>query len=185
MTDIVERLRGVTLFQSYDYNLALNNEAADEIERLRAEIERNAQNCIDNMNKMHTQEKRLRAALEAAQEAMMERRAYCDAWEWKYREHWDEEDAKVDKAIKESNPETKSRHIIKIQRTSVACPSQWDLFADDGTYYYARYRYGRFSIAEEPLGDPIVSWQGENNMDGSMSDDEMKKIISLMFTFAD
>lgn len=36
--DLVAELRGVTLFQSYDYNLALNNRAADEIERLRAEI---------------------------------------------------------------------------------------------------------------------------------------------------
>lgn len=36
--DIKARLQGVTLFQSYDYNLALNNEAADYIAQLEADL---------------------------------------------------------------------------------------------------------------------------------------------------
>lgn len=38
----------------------------------------------------------LREALDTAREAMRERRAYCDAWEWKYAPEWDQEDATVD-----------------------------------------------------------------------------------------
>jgi len=40
-----------------------------------------------------------REVLETLQEAMIERRLYCDAWEWKYRERWDHEDALISAAI--------------------------------------------------------------------------------------
>lgn len=32
--------------------------------------------------------------------------------------------------------------LTKIVQTSVACPSQWDAWASDGTYVYLRYRHG-------------------------------------------
>lgn len=50
VADIVGRLQGVTLFQSYDYNLALNNEAADLISRLareRDEARKTLDTCAD------------------------------------------------------------------------------------------------------------------------------------------
>ena len=39
-------------------------------------------------------------ALQAGREAMRERRLYGDAWERKYDEKWNDEDAQVDAAIK-------------------------------------------------------------------------------------
>ena len=39
-------------------------------------------------------------ALQAGREAMRERRLYGDAWERKYDEKWNDEDAQVDSAIK-------------------------------------------------------------------------------------
>lgn len=70
MTDIVERLRSVTLFQSYDYNLALNNEAADEILRLRAENERLAKSR-DKWGQLYNK------ALEKLRLAVMSDSDYC------------------------------------------------------------------------------------------------------------
>jgi hypothetical protein len=44
-------------------------------------------------------EETLRQALQKIAD-MDERRAYCDMWEYKYGQNWDEEDAIVDVAIK-------------------------------------------------------------------------------------
>lgn len=43
----------------------------------------------------------LRAALEVAREAAIERRGYCEHWEWKYKAQWDEEDAAIGKALED------------------------------------------------------------------------------------
>lgn len=32
--------------------------------------------------------------------------------------------------------------IVRAVQTAMACPSQWDLWDDQGNYYYARYRHG-------------------------------------------
>ncbi len=32
--------------------------------------------------------------------------------------------------------------IVRAIQTSMACPSQWDLYEQDGSYLYARYRHG-------------------------------------------
>jgi hypothetical protein len=32
--------------------------------------------------------------------------------------------------------------IVRAVQTSIACPSQWDLWDADGNYYYARFRHG-------------------------------------------
>lgn len=36
--------------------------------------------------------------------------------------------------------------IVKALRTSLACPSQWDAWDDQGRYYYCRYRNGCGSV---------------------------------------
>lgn len=38
-------------------------------------------------------------ALKIAREAMKERRSYCDAWEYKYKDEWDNEDGYINDAI--------------------------------------------------------------------------------------
>lgn len=32
--------------------------------------------------------------------------------------------------------------LVKATQTSLACPSQWDAYDEDGNYWYLRYRYG-------------------------------------------
>lgn len=34
--------------------------------------------------------------------------------------------------------------------TCSACPSQWDIYTDDGEYIYARYRWGRLTLTLNP-----------------------------------
>jgi hypothetical protein len=33
-------------------------------------------------------------------------------------------------------------NIERLEQTSFACPSQWDAWDENGTYYYIRYRWG-------------------------------------------
>jgi len=52
--------------------------------------------------------------------------------------------------------------IVKARQTSMACPSQWDLWDGNGQYYYARFRhdYGilvRFRD-EHWVGSDYASW---------------------------
>lgn len=51
---------------------------------------------------MRNRAERLRVALTIAKEAADERRAYCQAWEWKYKAQWDEEDAAICKALEDA-----------------------------------------------------------------------------------
>jgi hypothetical protein len=32
--------------------------------------------------------------------------------------------------------------LVRATQTSVACPSQWDAYDEDGNYWYLRYRHG-------------------------------------------
>lgn len=48
---------------------------------------------------MKTALEQARDALEIAREAMMERRAYCEQWEYKYGREWDEEDVAIKEAL--------------------------------------------------------------------------------------
>ncbi len=41
----------------------------------------------------------------------------------------------------------KVKHCIM---TCSACPSQWDIYTDDGEYIYARYRWGRLTLTLNP-----------------------------------
>lgn len=42
--------------------------------------------------------------------------------------------------------------IAKAIQTSIACPSQWDAWGDDGKYYYLRYRHGVGYVRHYPGG---------------------------------
>lgn len=41
----------------------------------------------------------------------------------------------------------KVKHCIQ---TCSACPSQWDIYTDEGEYIYARYRWGRLTVTLNP-----------------------------------
>ena len=80
--------------------------------------------------------------------------------------------------------------VIILNRTSIACPSQWDAVTDKGNRLYIRYRGGHFSITliDDPelnhrypidSGHDGESWvllhEDENDdiLDGWMSDQEL------------
>ena len=48
----------------------------------------------------YEREEKMLEAVKVGREAMRERRLYGDAWERKYGDKWDDEDAQVDSAIK-------------------------------------------------------------------------------------
>ena len=48
----------------------------------------------------YEREEKILEAVKVGREAMRERRLYGDAWERKYGDKWDDEDAQVDSAIK-------------------------------------------------------------------------------------
>lgn len=85
-------------------------------------------------------------------------------------------------------------HITKIERTGIACPSQWDAWTEDGQYVYIRYRWGNFSITTCDNEDSyfidgrcveICNWEGGDAMDGFMTNDEMVERSAGILTFAD
>lgn len=51
--------------------------------------------------------------------------------------------------------------FVKVVRTCIACPSQWDAWNAEGDYYYLRYRSGRGTIEETPGPDP-ATWTPSN-----------------------
>ena len=75
--------------------------------------------------------------------------------------------------------------VIRLERTSIACPSQWDAVTDKGNAIYFRYRGGNFSITltDDPeLSQRFPEWgdwielHDENIgdwLDGWMSDNEL------------
>lgn len=75
----------------------------------------------------------------------------------------------------------RSKRLVVTNMTCQACPSQWDLWADDGTQYYARYRHGRFYIS---YADADCAMLGElktgDSLDGYMTTREMFAIIEKM-----
>jgi|SRR5277367_554497 len=43
--------------------------------------------------------------------------------------------------------------ITRAVQTSIACPSQWDLYDADDNYYYARFRHGCGSLRQYTTSD--------------------------------
>lgn len=63
--------------------------------------------------------------------------------------------------------------IIKIVRTCAACPSQWDGWDKDGTYFYFRYRHGVLRVDREEER-AISKKEIVQGPDGFMTYDELK-----------
>lgn len=73
--------------------------------------------------------------------------------------------------------------VKEYNRTCIACPSQWDIYTENGKYIYARYRGGILSLE---IADSEEDWFRSNfkelmciavggELDGSMSDEELKE----------
>lgn len=71
--------------------------------------------------------------------------------------------------------------LAKLERTCIACPSQWDGILEDGREVYIRYRYGqlRVNIGNPTLIEPVfnnellVDKQLGDDLDGVMETGEM------------
>jgi hypothetical protein len=60
-------------------------------------------------------------------------------------------------------------NIERLEQTSFACPSQWDAWDENGTYYYIRYRWGDYVFIEQ-VGDEL---------DGVMDQEDMLRLTGM------
>ncbi len=73
------------------------------------------------------------------------------------------------------------RTIKSIEQTCWACPSQWNIYLNDGSYVYVRYRHGWFSF--EITSDGVREFEyGEETYpngiaDGFMEEHQMKELL--------
>jgi hypothetical protein len=71
---------------------------------------------------------------------------------------------------------------MKIEQTSMAFPSQWDITLDDGTEWYVRYRWGELTVDPvhgDELGDGCLTVTCGDPLDGEMTTAEMMAILGL------
>lgn len=70
--------------------------------------------------------------------------------------------------------------LRRLERTSIACPSQWDAETEDGRILYIRYRYGCLQVDMGGCGGETVYCQHVGNeMDGFMEDEEMLELTGM------
>lgn len=80
--------------------------------------------------------------------------------------------------------------IVKANKTSIACPSQWDAWTDDDQYVYMRYRhgYGYAKIYDSPNwwesdviqeGHIVASFEFGHPLDGYMELEEFCRHAGL------
>ena len=87
--------------------------------------------------------------------------------------------------------------IKSIERTCIACPSQWEAETDDGRVVYIRYRFGKLTVGiGATLSDAVgAGWshpkRGElllvhndgSELGGDMDFDEMRDLTSDVLDF--
>jgi hypothetical protein len=75
--------------------------------------------------------------------------------------------------------------VVALNKTCVACPSQWEGALDDGRAVYARFRHGHLSVGigetvegavDNAMSDPAL-YEGDiaDGLDGFMDFDELKE----------
>jgi hypothetical protein len=70
--------------------------------------------------------------------------------------------------------QTERVRLVRLVQTCTACPSQWDAWAEDGTYYYVRYRHGTLTVNRDDVcGELVLSEELDLGDGGWMSEDEM------------
>lgn len=72
--------------------------------------------------------------------------------------------------------------VVSYEKTSPACPAQWEGVTDDGRTVYVRYRGGFFtaqvgsSLREALDADPLLTWESDDEWDGWMTYDRMVEL---------
>lgn len=83
-------------------------------------------------------------------------------------------------------------HVLDLNKTCSACPSQWEGKTEDGRDFYARYRWGILrvtlrsgAVSEETLNEETVYQQSfGGGLDGYMKTADLKQHLAEIFTFA-
>lgn len=76
--------------------------------------------------------------------------------------------------------------LVHLEQTCEACPSQWDGWDAEGTYYYIRYRWGHLSVQNLPcaLNTYVYREQHGNDLDGFMTTEDMLRHTGLTYASA-
>lgn len=84
---------------------------------------------------------------------------------------------------------------LTLTQTCIACPSQWEGKLRDGRMFYARYRWGNFSLrvsvgkTDDVMaavhGDEILSRNIGDGLDGHMTTEDMISISKDKINFKD
>jgi hypothetical protein len=61
--------------------------------------------------------------------------------------------------------------LVRATQTSIACPSQWDAYDEDGNYWYLRYRHGYGRAAQYPDADWSFKSQAVDNYEFEHGDE--------------
>lgn len=64
--------------------------------------------------------------------------------------------------------------LVKVKQTCQACPSQWDAWDDEGTYYYLRYRWGT-GLLFDSAGLMVAKFKQGSDLDGVISLEDFVK----------
>jgi hypothetical protein len=76
--------------------------------------------------------------------------------------------------------------VIKLTRTSDACPTQWDAVTDDGSVLYLRYRWGWLTVEKKQPGGrfaQVFSKSYGGGLDGSMTFEQLQELTKDLITF--
>ena len=72
--------------------------------------------------------------------------------------------------------------------TCSACPSQWDIYTDDGEYIYARYRWGRLTLTLNPWRENTEELYRKDigdDFDGVMETTELMKLTASVLDWSE
>lgn len=75
--------------------------------------------------------------------------------------------------------------IVRAILTCSACPSQWDAWDADGSYWYLRYRFGRGTatchpgLNERTLKNPELSFSTDDDLGGTISLTDFCRLAGL------
>jgi hypothetical protein len=90
-------------------------------------------------------------------------------------------------------------NIVKMHGLCFACPSSWEGWDEEGTYYYFRFRWGflqattktdwqspialAFGAQPNDRNETIYGEQISDEFDGMMSYEDLQECLAIEFTF--
>jgi hypothetical protein len=74
--------------------------------------------------------------------------------------------------------------IVRAERTCTACPSQWDMWDDEGNYIYVRYRHGHLTVSYD-VGGEMIFETGDYDGDGFMTERDLIDITAEYLNFCE